>query len=88
MKALLLSVLLIFGINALADETPRKVEQSSGGWEHKKLDTSISIIKFGGLIALGSKYPKVMGGILVAISPIAGGFAGDSPSSELTPYMV
>ncbi|MBH1970126.1 hypothetical protein FK216_03680 [Moraxellaceae bacterium AER2_44_116] len=88
MRAFLLMFLMIFWGSVLADEVPKKIESSNGGWENKKLDTTVGIIKFGGLIALGSKYPKVMGGVLVAISPMAVGFAGDSPSSSWVPYMI
>lgn len=70
MKAVLLSVLLMFGVNVLADEIPRKVETDKKNW---RFDDDILLLAVPvGILALGSKDPKAMGRTLVAISPTVG----------------
>ncbi len=70
MKALLLSFLMIFGVNVAADEMPKKVETDKQNWNFDG-DIFMWAVPVG-IIALGSKDPKTMGRTLVAISPTVG----------------
>jgi hypothetical protein len=70
MRAFLLMFLMMFTVSVLADEVPKKVETDKQSW-HFEDDIFLGIVPFG-ILALGSKDPKAMGGFLLVITPTVG----------------
>jgi len=70
MKAVLLSVLLMFGVNVLANEILQKsqIDKQNSNFDGDIFMWAVPV----GILALGSKDPKAMGRTLVAISPTVG----------------
>ncbi len=83
MRAVLLSLLLMFTSSSFAEENKNKLNLD----KRKFINMGIIIGSYGGfagLISLGSRDPKTLGRVWLTMSPLMAGFAGDSPSATLT----
>ena len=87
MKAVLLSLLLMFTSFSFAEESKTKLNLNKS----KLINLGIIVGSYGGyagLVSLGSRDPKTLGRVWLTMSPLMAGFAGDSPSATLTSSVV
>ena len=87
MRAILLSLLLMFTSFSFAEESKTKLNID----KRKLMNIGIIVGSYGGfagLISLGSRDPKTLGRVWLTMSPLMAGFAADSPSATLTSSVV